>query len=503
MKTITPGSVYDNYNEIVKKIETYIQIKKIELVDFKQEEINERLIQRIVELTCDLCTKEIIKKNTNSKQNFKGININLKTGKIKLSSGVILINLSWFAISWTKTMLILLASLFCKSLTKSLPATLVMEVGGDYEVSDKKLVEFLNDGSLTPLKNATFVLIKSNIRPKEITSSKFEYVADPLLNLIKQRLSLLDKVMLIYIHLKAPILLLKTLYSFPLMALIARDFNNLTLVKRLDQKNLIESIILTNSSFTTQPLWIRGKKRNFDTHMIWYSQNFIPKIYKGETKRCDLPTSLYMKVDVHWVWTEGFKKYLRSIGQKTKINVVGPLVWYLPEKKKLLKQQKFKILLFDITPWQDSHKPSVGAIHNYYTLELIKKFVLDVISICSKLEKDFDIDIFIDIKHKRAINLKLHDNYYIKFLDDLEVKYEKFKIENYKVNLFHLLSNCNLSISVPYTSTAYISAHLKKAAVYYDPFGKLIPSYEKSRFIKFVSNKRALKKEIIKSLNLA
>ena len=127
--------------------------------------------------------------------------------------------------------------------------------------------------------------------------------------------------------------------------------------------------------------------------------------------------------------------------------------------------------------------------------------VSDVLQTCQILEKKFNIKIFIDIKHKRVVKKKQNKSYF-DFLDELIFKNKRFSIIDANVNLYAILKTADLSISVPYTSTAYISSELKKDALYYDPFGELIPTFEKTKFISFASNLFDLEQRICHSLNL-
>ena len=88
----------------------------------------------------------------------------------------------------------------------------------------------------------------------------------------------------------------------------------------------------------------------------------------------------------------------------------------------------------------------------------------------------------------------LHDSGYLDYIQQLVIQNSNFKLIDNETNLFTLLEECHLSISVPYTSTAYVASFLKKPAVYYDPFAELIPKYEDNSFIYFASEYEELKK---------
>ncbi len=504
LKIVTTGSVFSDYNNLIKKIELNLSSKKINIHNYDSNIVRERLVQRIIELTCISHTKKVLdNENKNHKVNYKffnlnGVKINSENGKIDLSLKVYFFNLLIFVIFWFLNFKCAIISFFSNSLTKSLPSTILMEAEPYYINTDKNLVEFCKYGPITSLSEAPYIIIKSKIKPKKQSNPNIEYYNDPLHKILRHRLSFQDKLVIFFIILKVPFFFIKTIFCNPITIVIAKDFVNLLLFKWLDEKKLIKSINITTSSLRVQPLWLRNNK-NFTTSLIWYSQNSRPLIFKDEKFKADLPYFRHMRVDNHWVWTQGFKKYLESFGLQSKINVVGPLLWYLPSKKLLPKIENFNIVLFDVIPTLKKFSGN-GRFREYYTTKLMKKFVNDVLQTCQTLEKKFNVKIFIDIKHKRILN-KFHDMSYINFLDDLIFKNKRFNIMNYNVNLYDVLKITDLSIAIPYTSTAYISSKLKKNALYYDPLGELIPTFEKSKFISFSSNKLDLERKICQTLN--
>ena len=42
-------------------------------------------------------------------------------------------------------------------------------------------------------------------------------------------------------------------------------------------------------------------------------------------------------------------------------------------------------------------------------------------------------------------------------------------------NLFSLINSCDATITIPYSSVAYVSAFLKTPSIFYDPTGDLLP----------------------------
>ena len=431
-----------------------------------------------------------------------GLKIFVKSGAVSLSAGQWMRHISLFAAAWLHMLVFLFAALYRHSPAKSVPATLLMEAGVGYKESDDKLVRFCRSGPIMPLTSARNIIIRSPQPPRKATDSSFVYVKHPLVELAAKCLRRSHRIRLFTAHLLAPMKFLRAIFACPASVLLARDMAYVPMVRFLDRKSLIEAVVITTSSFGSQPLWMKGLvDQQFKLHMVWYSQNFIPKIYLGEQERSNLPPARHMRVDVHWVWTEGFKSYLESLGQKSEIKVVGPILWYLKDKESDLVTGRFQVALFDVVPLPDEQQP-FGAINNYYSVSTITRFVADVVELCQELEHESGREISIRLKHKRAPRIGRHDSQYLSFLETLMAKNSKFQLIDDQTNLFELLQQCHFSVSVPYTSTAYVAAFLGRQSIYYDPFNELIPVYEMNEHVHFASGKLELRRLMRLCLNL-
>ena len=160
-----------------------------------------------------------------------------------------------------------------------------------------------------------------------------------------------------------------------------------------------------------------------------------------------------------------------------------------------------QIVLFDITPL-DIANP-FASLKNYYSVELMEKFVFDAVKICNQLSEKYKTNVSIVLKHKRGKHT-LHSRKYINFIEAM-VDNGDIKLLDYNSNIFSIINDSLLSISVPYTSTAYITSFLKKTSIYYDPLAEISPLFEKSEYIHFASNYKDLKAfveaAVIKKLN--
>jgi polysaccharide biosynthesis PFTS motif protein len=286
------------------------------------------------------------------------------------------------------------------------------------------------------------------------------------------------------------------------VAILARDYAQFNVMKFVGNANAIEALIYTNSNYTVQPLWVRVCKRSYRTHMVWYSQNCFPFIYKDDSTTSYLPGYKHMAIDQHWVWTEGFQRYLKiGANQQSDIKIIGPVTWYLPNQVEENMTNSIKLVIFDVTPFKEEVIKKVGLYDNYYSAETVKKFINDIIYVTDEISNKKDgLKIELFLKHKRG-RMDGHDVEYLQLVDRLDLD-KRIKILPSNSNIYSLLSACDLSIAIPYTSTAYVSSSINKPTIYFDSTGLLLPSYEKNELISFAGNTRELEARIMGVLGL-
>ena len=508
---LTTGRVYLDYDKLVQRIAAWVDTKNPRVRGCEDLQVRARLVQCIVALTSDGYARQAAQQvdksgcplpPTSQFVVVNGLKICRKSGAVSISVGQWLKHFSLFAAAWLHMLAFLFAAIFRRSPKETMPATLLMEAGAGSMECDDRFVRFCRNGLIGPLSSAKFMIIRSPQPPLRATDSSFVYARHPLVEFATRCLRRPQWVLLFASHLRAPLTFLHAIFACPASVLRARDIAFVPMVRCLDRKSLIEAVVITTSSFGSQPLWMKGLvEQHFKLHMVWYSQNFIPKIYLGEREQSSLPPARHMRVDVHWVWTDGFKFYLESLGQKSEIKVVGPILWYLQEKKSGLIKSCVQVALFDVLPLPDEQQP-FGAIKNYYSVSTISRFVADGVELCREMEHESGWDISVRLKHKRIPRIGRHDSQYLEFLETLSDKNPRFQLMDDQTDLFEFLEQSHFSVSVPYTSTAYVAAFLDRPAIYYDPFNELIPAYENNDRVHFASSKIELRRLMRACLNL-
>jgi hypothetical protein len=374
--------------------------------------------------------------------------------------------------------------------------SLFLEAGGKHSYDNDSFFAYLKSGPLQDPIGDSFVIVKSGIDNFN-TEKKFSYSKNPYWILIKYSLSLKLKLILLrnclYQLFYAQVITLMN----PVYCLLSRDLASLPLFEALNHGNILKNLFITNSFFSSQPLSFSGQiSKNFSTHMVWYSQNFKPKTYVDDKSSMPLPSAKYIRADVHWVWTPSFADYLsKNISRKSIINAVGPIMWKLLPS--VLNEKKMdEIVVFDITPL-DSSK-SFGATRNYYSFDRMKKFIIDVLSAKDEIQSKTGKFIRVKLKHKRGYVVNVHDINYIKFIESL-INNKVIELIPHDDDIFELIQTSKLTISVPWTSTAVLSSHLKTAAIYYDPFNDILDESDNFPGLQFVSDYEKLKDIVYKA----
>jgi hypothetical protein len=494
----SPGTVYDAYERVVAAVERHVAEAAPTVPNCHDQHVRARLVQRIVQITYVVFVRQFVEKlrrheAIGDRWDIDGLTVESSTGAVSIGASQWINSLLYFGVLWIDMLLRLIAGCFLPAPRASSRAAILMEAGGGFEQGDDRLTAFCNQGPIEPLKRASAIIVKAQRPPAVRASSNLHYSSRPFVHLANHLLSRGDRLALLFRHCAAPWLLGRALMASRLNVLIARDLAWLPAITWLDQAGYVSDVLITTTAFTAQPLWMHGfRQRRLKLHMLWYSQNCIPKMYPGDSHRPDLPPMRHMRIDVHWVWTAGFGDYLQDLGQEGEIQIVGPILWYLPEPVELPRAQ-LRVAVFDITPIPDG-RTAFGASKNYYTSALMKKFVGDIVTVCETIAAEQGRTLLIAIKHKRAAVLTHHDPAYLEFLDRLIEHNPAVRLVDHHTNLFGLMQDCDLSISVPYTSTAFLSASLGKPAIYYDPFAEIIGIVETDPNVYFASGFDELKR---------
>lgn len=475
-----------------------------------------RLVQRIVEVglrsfVCDCArrfgtgTEPLPRLGTTIK--CGGLVINSSTGQTRPRPGLLARSIGLFLVHWLHVLGVHLLALVRRTTSvHGGSATLVYGVGrADLSVggSDARFIEFCRRGPIDPLRSARRLIVQAikpiqSTRPQEFYYHRFPLFALVLVNPPSPILFL----RFLKDHLRVAFSFGLALVCYPTACILARDFAYHAMVHCLNRRRLIENVIITNTNYTAQPLWMRDyPDRNYSTHMVWYSQNNIPFVYAADPVSAPLPSHRYLAFDQTWVWTEGYARYLRELGITVPIHVVGPILWYLPEVGMAPIFSALRVAVFDVTPVNQEFERNYGLAYNYYGTTNMTAFMRDLVVAVQAVIAAYERPVRLLLKHKRD-HSPIHDQKYIRAVEELARQSGLIDSVPPGANMFDLLAGCDAAVVIPYSSPAYVAAHVKTPAIYYDPTGSLEPRFESAATLRFVAGRGALTEALLDALKL-
>jgi polysaccharide biosynthesis PFTS motif protein len=119
----------------------------------------------------------------------------------------------------------------------------------------------------------------------------------------------------------------------------------------------------------------------------------------------------------------------------------------------------FVITIFDVTPYLNANSI------DFYTFDLCAKFLLETIKAVNDVEKDLGFEILIQVKSKRQRSSN-HDSRYFDLLDSLTSR-PSIVLLSENVNLYNLIYESDLVVSIPFTSPAFVAKELETPSCYF------------------------------------
>tara|TARA_A100001015_G_scaffold303675_1_gene393678 strand:+ start:3874 stop:5403 length:1530 start_codon:yes stop_codon:yes gene_type:complete len=448
------------------------------LLCFSKEEIAGRLLQRAAELWSFRLPRAYLEEyrlkgympTDNQEIKCRGISLN-SDNQLRLSVGFFCSKLFEFFIYWTYAFLVILISL--RITPKRRKIILLYGVPGEAlnsGGSDERFLNFCRFGPINLLHGSNFLMVQSVGKVRSIDAHAVVYCRFPIIEALKRSgLNFRLHLFAICYHLYAALVFLLRLPLHPELILLSKDISFQSAAIVLDSQGLIKNIAFSNSNLSSQPLWSWAlPNKKFDSHMIWYSQNSFPISYKDEQAAVIFPPLNYMKVDIHWVWSEGFKSFLESCCSARNINAVSSIVWHSPSINKISKTDgALRIVIFDVTPVNEQFELDHGLIRNFYSEKNMIWFIEDVMEVADLVKRRVDRTVDIAIKHKRE-NIAIHSAQYQTIISDF-VQSGVITLVPHDCNIYDLIGDHDIVISPPYSSPVYIGKEMGKAAFWYDP----------------------------------
>jgi polysaccharide biosynthesis PFTS motif protein len=210
------------------------------------------------------------------------------------------------------------------------------------------------------------------------------------------------------------------------------------------------------------------QSRKYVTHCIHYSQNNLKIRFKQDNGFGELAEWLKNDVaDIHWVWTQGMARVIREQNKKVKTRSVGSITF--TTLNSMAHPRLDQITIFDVTPNLNIRPYNQTENFHFYTEELLTRFITDILEIKCELKclEDFSLV----LKPKRNYEKKAHSAVYQKFLNKY-INNNELVREDPRTNLYDLISKSKFTISIPFTSTAFIGRELNVNSIFYYPYKK-------------------------------
>lgn len=499
------------FDRQINNSKAWLQDKVFDACGYSSEVLLDRLMQRLVEISLYpyslavsvLCkTSSICFPAPGTQINCSRASMEIGSGRVTVTPKQWLANQLDFFIHWAYCLLAILS--LKKAGKNNQPAVLIFGVGEEalfVDKNDERFVNYCRLGPIEPLRNGKCFLVQSS--SKNVSSDHFEFVycRRPLISLLREaRMGFFGRIQLLVNHLVLFFTYQAAVFRLPQLSLLGRDFAYSCISFELDRRGLIESIILTCNDCDFQPLWIRALHRS-KVHMIWYSQSSKPISYSSDNIESVYPKYHWMRVDTHWVWTDSFAEYLRILGHDKPIEVVGPIVWYLPEIN-APATNKIAIVIFDTSAFNDEVALGGGAINNYNHPDNMFSFIQDIIALKSDLEKNFQLPVTFRLKTKRGYKPG-YDRAYFDYIEELN-SFGTISLEHHSTNIYSLISRSHLVIVYPFSSPAYVAEALNVPSIYYDPTKSIVGHNfgdSSTLLIKFANSPDALFNAAISALS--
>ena len=497
--------VFAAWDSVISKFEDRLSGSAPKVVWFSSSSVRGRLAQ-IVSSRCYLSFARICVQRLKSGQNpippddeplrLEGLTF-YGDGRVRVTAPVLGRMLLQFASQWLRASLDVLRGVAGRNAD---PAALAFGIDASLthrDGSDARFVEFCRSGPIRPLADAPRILIQEYAIKGCVSDPSVVYDSRIVDRLIQESaLSLPARVRQLVEHIASLPRFLLSVTRFPLVSLLAADVAYAAAIRALDRAGLITDVVITNSAYHFQPLWMRDlDTRSFRVHKVHYSQHTKPLIYASEPIETPHPAFRLIEVDEHWVWTEGHREYLEGLGHAGTAHVVGPILFYLPDAPTCPENDDISVAVFDITPLEvEVLEAKSGFIDYFYRADNMLRFIEEIIEACEEVGDRLGSRIRVFLKHKR-VHGEGHDMRYVSRIQHL-VEEQRLETLPHDTDLFALLSKCSLSISIPFTSVPYVSSSLKKSGLYFDPTRELLPSFERDPFVGHASGKEELLKAI-------
>lgn len=337
--------------------------------------------------------------------------------------------------------------------------------GGD----DQRLVEFFKRGPISKLHYAKRFVVQAQKTPNQTAVGYCEYAPRPAIRIFEENKLPISRLFpLVRFQGSTFIQFLWQILRSPAHCLLARDFALTPMWVELNDRQLVEAVILTDADYASQDLfWSDLPARKFEVHCLWHSQNTRPVILEGQGEQWEFPHRRYMAIDKSWYWTPDFQAWLDKVQVRGEGQAVGAIM-FQTDREAIQSAGPVRVCVFDVTPTHTEWQRENGWPYLYYNYEVCRQFLDDIISKVREIAPGAQIV----LKHKRAFG-PIHDPVYCAYVADLAQR-GVVQVVDSDTNIFSLVRSCQMVISIPFTTAALVGPQVGVPSIYYDPTARVV-----------------------------
>lgn len=280
------------------------------------------------------------------------------------------------------------------------------------------------------------------------------------------------------------------------LLLLIKEIFNFNFYKQLKVSDNFKLCLFNNSNMIFRPLWTYVNEKNIEGSVVFYfySSNIAPLLHQiDKQKYYDIYGFLLLDWPKYVVWSLDQKKWILKYIKKRKTKfIVTKTIPFAGKNFKTTKRKKI-ITIFDVPPKKPLIYCMLNNSYNIYTLRYCIKFIDDILNSIPKTKKN---KIKIILKMKR-----MYDNIHPKYLEYLNKKVKKKEINLIDdMSPESVIGYSDITISIPFTSTAITSFRKNKKTIFYDPSYSLTKKLSFEKKIQLITSSIRLKKWLRSSI---
>lgn len=256
--------------------------------------------------------------------------------------------------------------------------------------------------------------------------------------------------------------------------IILREAIDTAYIQALGHKRLPEKFIFNNTVHSVRPLWTYlAEWFDCDIQVAHYSHNFQDDFDPENIDRSLVsPHILLYSWNKAAVWTQFHADSIdRFFAGTVKCDIVGPVGFSDSADEVIIPEDKISVAVFDLPVRRDALAYRGIKLSSYQNQKTVIKYLTEVLSVID------ECGCVIVLKPKQYYGMAQgapHQKWdkMITVYKNLIEKYDCVLVP-YGVSAMRISTSADITIGIPFTSTASAAYLLGKPATYYDPTGTL------------------------------